>query len=579
MFEEEVISKFQECEIKLSICPEGGEKENFSFRAFVINDLGEIARDAIEAFTELAYHAADEEEAESYGWVLKMLSFYDAIPELDPQRERSFDPATLRRQESLQELIKFSGSVGQPIGENLESLTGDVTASIPELFADAIYEDPHIEIDLLSDEYSEFRDSMLDDLLDLRKQISDEGKQVLLEMCDTELLKPNLPCEAIEYYVDLKAKLNQDDLPENIEEVNERLEIETLRNAVRIEEEKMQRFQHIARLADDLLSTVWDEIEWGEDDFELPADYEAQLQLALTKIDLKLVNDLLDMTCDEYQVAYPSCTSDEKSEEWEQAYAGQFEMFKKARKSSDKRMKFDVIYWISTNLINRNSMIPLMLREAEDIQLEVLSWYFKNVYRAIRHKLTYFERRVFKLMYWRWPFTGYRIAALDFLTQGFLSGMDDDTRALVCLNLVYKRESIEGCKIGDVVERRWKSYLRFYPSWVELIRSEEREKKRENSVGKKKAGLHELENVSAKSEDNALVGSTGIEFHPRELAAFLADLSISQQRVIRARFFDGKSQEEIASEEGITQQAVSKRIRAGINKLKKAIEERKESAA
>ena len=582
MNEEELFSMFEECEVKLSICPEGGEKESFAFRAYVLNDLGEVARNAVEALADLAFDAEDENEVEWYSWVMKMLSFYDAIPELDPQRERSFDPATLNHEESLQELVRYSGSVTKPVGEKLESLTGDVKDSIPELFADAIYENPRIEIGLLPDEYREFRDGLLDEWLNVRANLDNDCKNTLTEICKTELSKPGLTGEEREYYEEIFAQLEKDELPEKFVEINENLECEIIRNAVQMEEEKMSRFRHLVEAAEELLNKVWDEIDWGEDESTLPDDYEIQLDSALHFLDEKLANDLLDNTCEEYRVSYPSCAGDERlNEGWEEAYASQFEMFREARESSDTRIKFDVIYWISINLVNRNSMVSLMLREAESVQLEVLSWYFKNVYRTIRHKLNYFERRVFKLMYWRWPFTGERIAALDSLAQGFLSSMDDDTKALVCLSLIYKRQIVDGYNIRDIVEKRWKSYLRFYPSWVEITQHDEREKKRKRSRFNKKASSFELENIPTKKPCNKdePIKYSGIEFHPSAVLALLSKLNTGQQRVMKSRFFDEKSQEQIAAEEGISQQAVSKRIVAGIKKLKEAIEERKESAA
>ena len=58
-------------------------------------------------------------------------------------------------------------------------------------------------------------------------------------------------------------------------------------------------------------------------------------------------------------------------------------------------------------------------------------------------------------------------------------------------------------------------------------------------------------------------------FLREELEEAIGRLNEGQQRRIRAFFFQGKTEEEIAKEENITQQGVSKSIREGLKKLKK----------
>jgi hypothetical protein len=207
------------------------------------------------------------------------------------------------------------------------------------------------------------------------------------------------------------------------------------------------------------------------------------------------------------------------------------------------------------------------------------------VYRKIRHRLSHLERRIFKILYLRQPIFGYQIAAMNPVIMSFLTGMDDDTQILTLLVLILKRRHCDdNQELDKELERRWRAYLRFYPYWVEITRAENSESKREKTIRSKTFSL----------ERPICVGTDGEELSHRDtvadprsappdlLQAFVNDsrgkiaewakryCTPTQARHI-TRFAAAETETKIAEDEGISQPAVSKSIRAAVKRMREGL--------
>jgi hypothetical protein len=278
--------------------------------------------------------------------------------------------------------------------------------------------------------------------------------------------------------------------------------------------------------------------------------------------------------------ARPEDDIDQLSVEMEQ-YLG----FLDARDGDDVFQKWYIVGWVTTNLVNRNECIRLLHREADNVYQGVLDYAFKLVYRKVRRSLTRLERRVFQLLYFRQPIFGGRVAAMDPIINSFFTGMDGETQVLIFLVLVLKCNELGASENLDMeLERRWRAYLRFYPYWLMLLQEEDRQKKRSTGIQGKTLSL----DASAKPDSSGrLLPLKDTVPDPKNKPTDLLQAFVStsqgmlggwadhyctptQARHLK-KFADGSTETAIAQKEGISQAAVSKSIKAALQRVRKGL--------
>jgi DNA-directed RNA polymerase specialized sigma24 family protein len=196
------------------------------------------------------------------------------------------------------------------------------------------------------------------------------------------------------------------------------------------------------------------------------------------------------------------------------------------------------------------------------------------------------ERRAYALLYFRQPIFNDHVAATNPVIMSFFTNMDAETQTLILLVLVFRMREWGGEKnLDKELERRWRAYLRFYPYWLEIIQDEEREAKRQQGAQRKTLSLSHpiftdedgnelrLEDVIADPKSKP---ANFLQAVILEGGAMLEDwakmyCTPKQATHVVGRFREAKTETEIAKEEGISQQAVSKSIRAACKRIREGL--------
>lgn len=230
---------------------------------------------------------------------------------------------------------------------------------------------------------------------------------------------------------------------------------------------------------------------------------------------------------------------------------------------------WEALEWFCENMVNRNECIRLLAREAEWILHILLELALIERYVEIRPELSQAERRLFHFMYRRSPWFNGRIPALDQIGTGFLFGLDDEHASLVIGVAGYRGDADQ----RNELETRWKAFIGLYPFWLELLRSQDSERK---SRRRSEAMTPEIEDNLGCDDPRELV-----DMHlPRELVdASIESVQIlaeqyctaSQRPVIIGRFVDRKTQDELAIEFGVSQQAISRTLKSGLDRIRKGL--------
>lgn len=175
--------------------------------------------------------------------------------------------------------------------------------------------------------------------------------------------------------------------------------------------------------------------------------YHAKADLLLNEFDLeeykKLTNEVIKFLSEDDAHSYK-------------------EIIEHLQKDSETDIQANLV-WIATNTISRNDAFDFMRIEAEEIYYSFLSWYFKEKYKKIHKKLNYYERRMFKLMYMRRSYFGYRIPIIEPLFFSYAFTGDNLSKALIILALVLKKKEFGGEDVPKLLTEKWLSYLQLYP--------------------------------------------------------------------------------------------------------------------
>lgn len=590
-----------------------GAQETFTLRTFFPAILSgnwpffeEICRDLLTMFQD-----SKGEEQKFYRWVILMARFYYIYPELDPRRGRHFDINTLNHSETLKNLTELSQSKSLSKPERLVKFVGETGTPTIRLLQEAIYIQPDLAIPLSQPDYVHFRDQVLSEMMWGNEQIKEIQRDAIKKLRRKVQSNKKISPHKKAYLLVKLAAIEDGEGSANMWETTLLMEREVLKGVLQVEDEKSSKFTDIAEQARTLTDAIGREVE--ENNMEMLSDdgvsftpeyaacihkhleteaanfllwktilrYEQVFKIEpMRDIDMSGVDEVLaDSTSSEAEALAAQISPSEISEF--QQYLGLWSAYQ----SEDLFDKWYMVGWIAANLVNRNECLRLLQREAESVYHGVLDYGFKQEYRKMRHSLTRPERRAYALMYFRLRAFNYRVAVMDPVISSFFTGMDEETKGLILLVLVFKiHEWKENKSLDKELERRWRAYLRFYPYWVEVIQDEDREAKQRRTS---EAKMLSLDQVIGTDENGKELTLKHILPDPTSQPAnLLQAIVLSSQPTLekwakkyctptQARHIikvaGGKTELEIAESDGISQQAVSKSVRGGIRRIRSGL--------
>ncbi|HOC91896.1 MAG TPA: hypothetical protein PKH33_05975 [bacterium] len=219
--------------------------------------------------------------------------------------------------------------------------------------------------------------------------------------------------------------------------------------------------------------------------------------------------------------------------------------------------KYKTLAWIAEGFLNRTYYLDRLYRESERVYLGILESGYRQVYEDIKHIMTREEKRAYKLAHFPQPYFDGRIAIEEPRIMEFAHIEHKNTRDHWVLRLVFDIEKFGKYeKMGETLKSRWRSYLRVYPTWVELVRSEDRDKKREKKRRKMTVSsstilrrkdesgndvfLEDILKGSARFEPDRIISRLLKEPHDPELHRWVVTYCTpAQKKTIETMFFQG----------------------------------------
>ena len=428
-----------------------------------------------------------KERTNFYSWTLSMIDIFKHCQEGIFRRDKKFDIRTIDEKDPFKELLKLVEKEDPDAMDLLERL-GKTELGIKTLMDYALFKNDILITSLWDQGYSTFRDIVLGNLEEAKKHF--------------ESLKSKLLDTAREIF-------------ETTDEVNEakRAELLALVDKAKRENPKEMRgvtFNALRRITVDayLLETerTKETSPLGEKAYELitegvhgvelsgsPEEVEKALAEKFNEVEFnKILCEMMKWFEEKRGVAPIQIDSIEKVRETLQkadeldpgaesvpAYYEYLTCFQVlfAKNIIDK---YKMLGWIAEGFLNRMYYMDRLYRESERAYLTVLESGYRQVYADIKHIMTHEEKRAYKLAHFPQPYFDGRIAIEEPRIMEFAHIEHKHTKDHWLLGLVYDIEKFgEYEKIGETLDNRWKSYLRVYPTWVELIRGRDRDKKRE----------------------------------------------------------------------------------------------------
>ncbi len=557
--------------------------EDFSVRVFMAKATGfvQYLRELLEELGQEDPHAA--------AWLVTFLGLHGRGHELDRRRSRSFSIRSLEHCKPVQDAVKLSGVRAEPAAEQLVRIAGSVSSPRGDLLADALYEQPEIRLGLSAEEYAEVRDELLGDLVRIQGELAEMMDDVVgkarAELAGDRGLSEAERAEALAAFDAVVPQAAEAEFAGIWEE----FERDALREVLATEEKTTAPFAGLVEASRRILDAVVGEatargVEVGEGREDFAAVIRDRLEPgAANKIFWQAIQGYeaafgLEPVREAELVEVPEDAGEEdgdvRGDDPQAQRHGEYLWLWWAYRSEDVLEKWDALVWIARELASRNECLRLLAREAEDAYHAVLERYFKAIYRRIRGRLTKPERRAFGLLHFRLPAFGYRIAILEPVVTGFFKGMDEESKALVILGILFRVCEWNGVKLSSELERRWRAYLRLYPTWVELARDEERQRRQRNGWRRRARPLETAGQAAPApspgggeaSADSMVPGDGGVESWARRYCP------PERARCVIRRFVDGWTEEQIAEEEGISQQGVSGRLRRTFEEIRRGLE-------
>ena len=516
-----------------------------------------------------------------YQWVMRMVQFYQVAAELDPHQVRRFNLDTLDHSDTFRHMAKMTGLRGTPSVDRLITFAGETITPTAQLLHEAIYEQAEIHVPFSQPLYLRFRKKLLAEF----EEVQDELAQIRQNAITRKRQK----------------------VPSDKRLSSQHVWGLLLKTAAQIEARHAAQFTDLVEEAVRLQAPIADEMDAQHlvrveaDGATLTPQYVACIK---AQLDIEAVNRLLWRTIERYEQAFEiaplrslelieisesvlegeSCVDDVPDDPTPPPHTPEFEQYLSlwsAYKTDDVLEKWHVLCWITTNLVNRTECLRLLHREAEAIYHGLVNYTFTECYRAIRRHLTRPERRAYALLYFGLPHLYPHIAFMDPVIRSFFTGMDEDTRTLIFLVLIFKVRQWKDRVLDQELERRWRAYLRLYPHWVGIIQEEDREAKHQQTAQRTTASFQDVVGIDKSGAAWRLEETV---FDPKNTPANLLQAIVREEQgeleswahtycapkqathVIKY-FRDHNTEAQIAQKDGITQQAVNKSLHAGIERI------------
>lgn len=442
-----------------------------------------------------------------------------------------------------------------PQSERLKRFVTDDHRFDQNSFEEARYQTPEIVIPFDEARYLAFRDNLLDEMVGVRAELERSATDMVRAEAQSWLQDPTAPKKKKK-----KAKeiVNAEDVFEVLPELYnawDEIEQMLMKTALQIETDRTLPFEHLLRPASQILTDVTElsasenvrrdgPTEISDDQLHRFLNVDSAVEVVLRIIDVESGNpDSMGEQVQKLMIA--------------------------AAESKDPVELWEALEWFCENMVNRNECIRLLAREAEWILHVLLELALIERYVEVRPELSQAERRLFHFMYRRSPWFNGRIPALDQIGTSFLFGLDDEHASLVIGVACYGGDADQ----KNELETRWKAFIGLYPFWLELLRSQDSERKARRQL---EAITPEIEDKLGCDDPRKL-----IDMHlPRELidasiesVQTLAEqyCTATQLPIIVGRFVDRKTQDELAIEFGVSQQAISRTLKSGLDRIRNGL--------
>ncbi len=234
---------------------------------------------------------------------------------------------------------------------------------------------------------------------------------------------------------------------------------------------------------------------------------------------------------------------------------------KRVLENGNSFQKWCEIICCAQHMLLQREYARLGMRNAIRMYHMLLGYVFVRAYRGLRRQMTAEEKRAFLFMYLPHPDLDHRAPTSDPVLHGFWRGMDTETRDLLLQVIVFRVK--EGA--GDL-ERRWRAYLKAFPSWTEIVRDEDRSAKKRGTISLEtpvKGGGTErmfrdlVRDTKSRGVDSAIVFQSYLDKY----------CSPKQRERLIKYFCEDKTHREIAEEEGVSQPAVTKSINGVLRRI------------
>lgn len=360
------------------------------------------------------------------------------------------------------------------------------------------------------------------------------------------------PAASVDAKQDARRILASDDVFEEcpgLYDAWDRIETMLMKEAIKIEERRSEPFEGLVAEADAILSEV--AIICDEED-SIVARAESDRIICETLN----ITDAIDCLRRVIHVGkeHPNALEQESSE-----------LLADAIRSRDPLELWDGLTWVRENLINRNECIRLLMREAEMVLHFLLELALQERYVKMRPHMSRAERRLFQFMHRRSPELNGRIPAIDEIGRSFVIGLDAENAELFLEVIGYGGTPEKNRELSH----RWKSYLRLYPFWCELMQFDDREEKRRRSTHyitpNHEYGLADTSNAH---DPHVRLPRSSVDSVDSLAQRYCTD---TQQRYLLLAFVDRQSHTEIAERFGVSQQAVSKSIGLAMKRIREGL--------
>ncbi len=468
-----------------------------------------------------------------------------------PLRERMFEPATLLHSPTLCAALRLSRSTGASLWEQIAELGGPVTDDGNVLLARARRDDPEIRLRVPI-----FRH------IEVVEECYETFERLDSQLFDTQL---ELAGRAVrEARRDAGIRLS-------ISEVMERVEVDTDEVYGRAARELIAESRSTPRTDfGDRATAILDRLDRILTRVDIRPQTlrnalpERFAKLIARNVDPDAATDLLVDTAEYYRSLLDDDAireavviierDPEALDHDDPAHA--VAVIEGALAQLDPLMYFEALYLIVSRHGDLAPSLKLISLDARNRELAFHDAIARQIYRKVRKELSRAERRLFQLMYFRQPSLGNVIPLLDPVIRSFVANTDYKTFALWLSTAVLKRGTATA---AAELRRRYHLFLNFYPVWLLLVASDDRELGGEARDASREFDLRDTD-------------------HPMqpELAESLNDLASrfctdKERDVLVAHFCDGQSQATIAERLGVSQQAVGQRIKRARVKLQHAL--------